>query len=187
MIRYIFLQTAASRLQSALDRQSTTGGKIAGNLHGCRKCNRGFRGYHPCLDMSCRRREISYRAFHHKSFQIIIQRIVSFFSPSVRSYQISSFTARLTTSATRGSNASGRILFSFSSSSGTRPAIAFAVASFISSMAARPSRKTFEDTRESNHVIYLVREVGTAGSYYFSARSFCNIRHDLRYRIGHGK
>lgn len=48
----------------------------------------------------------------------------------------------LTTSATLGSNASGRILTSLTSSSGTRLAIASAAASFISSVIclARPSR-----------------------------------------------
>lgn len=57
-------------------------------------------------------------------------------------YLIRAFIAWLTTSATRGSKASGRIFVSLSSSSGTRFEMARAAASFISSVicVARPSR-----------------------------------------------
>ena len=102
-------------------------------------------------------------------------------------FQISSFTARLTASATRGQMLR-EVLSSLRSSSATSPAIAFAVASFISSVtcAARPSRAPLKMPGNATTLL-TDSENPTTGTDNFCTGSFCQIRHDLRNRICHCK
>ena len=48
-------------------------------------------------------------------------------------------------------------------------------------------QRPLEDARESNDIVDLIREIASSGSYDSCTGSLCNIRHDLRHRIGHGK